>query len=271
MDLLAILKAATLGVLEGFTEYLPVSSTGHLLLAEHFLGLNFADPDFDKTFAVLIQLGSILALLGVYSHRLARIALALPSDPRARGFVIGVLIAFLPAAVVGAVLHGFIKGTLFNPLVVCIALIAGGIVLLLVDDMPRRTQHTDATHFPLSMSFKIGLFQCLAMIPGVSRSGATIVGAMLMGADKRSAAEFSFFLAMPTMVGAFAYDLLKNYKTLTGSNVTLIAVGFVFAFLSGLLVVKGLLAFVSKHGFAVFAWWRILVGSAGLAGLWVFG
>ncbi|MFO1150678.1 MAG: undecaprenyl-diphosphate phosphatase [Alsobacter sp.] len=271
MDLLSILKAATLGILEGFTEYLPVSSTGHLLLAEHFLGLNFADPVFDKTFAVLIQLGSILALLVPYSHRLTKIALALPTDPKARNFVIGVLVAFLPAAVIGAALGGFIKGVLFNPLIVCIALIVGGIVLLVVDELPQRSDHPDATAFPLLMYLKIGFFQCLAMIPGVSRSGATIVGAMLMGADKRAAAEFSFFLAMPTMVGAFAYDLLKNYKTLSSSHLLLIGVGFVFAFLAGLVVVKGFLTFVSKRGFSVFAWWRIIVGSAGLAGLWVFG
>jgi undecaprenyl-diphosphatase len=271
MDLLAALKAATLGILEGFTEYLPVSSTGHLLLAEHFLGLNFADPTFDKTFTVLVQLGSILALLSVYFGKLLRIALEIPHDPRARNFVIGVLVAFLPAALVGAVLIGFIKSVLFNPMVVCVALIAGGIVLLVVDDLPARTEHRDATGFPLGMCLKIGLFQCLAMIPGVSRSGATIVGAMLMGADKRAAAEFSFFLAVPTMVGAFTLDLAKNYKTLTSANLSLIGIGFVFAFISGLLVVKGLLTFVSKRGFATFAWWRILVGSAGLAGLWVFG
>jgi undecaprenyl-diphosphatase len=271
MDLLSILKAATLGILEGFTEYLPVSSTGHLLLAEHFLGLNFADPIFDKTFAVLIQLGSILALLVPYSNRLTKIALAIPTDPRARNFALGVLIAFLPAAVIGAALGSFIKGVLFNPLIVCIALIVGGIVLLVVDEMPHRNEHRDATTFPLLMYLKIGFFQCLAMIPGVSRSGATIVGAMLMGADKRAAAEFSFFLAMPTMVGAFAYDLMKNYKTLTSTNFILIGVGFVFAFLAGLVVVKGFLTFVSKRGFSVFAWWRIIVGSAGLAGLWVFG
>jgi undecaprenyl-diphosphatase len=271
MDLLSALKAAALGILEGFTEYLPVSSTGHLLLAEHFLGLNFADPTFDKTFAVLIQLGSILALLSVYFGRLLKIALAIPSDPRARNFTVGVIAAFLPAAVIGAALHGFIKGVLFNPLIVCIALIVGGFVLLIVDNLPPRRDFTDATQFPLSMYIKIGIAQCLAMIPGVSRSGATIVGAMLLGADKRSAAEFSFFLAMPTMAGAFAYDLFKSYKDLDTSHLGIIAVGFVFAFVSGLFVVKGLLTYVSRHGFSTFAWWRILVGSAGLAGLWVFG
>ncbi|GGH08096.1 undecaprenyl-diphosphatase [Alsobacter metallidurans] len=271
MDLALALKAIVLGILEGFTEFLPVSSTGHLLLAEHFLGLNFGDEQFDKTFAVLIQLGSILAILGVYLRKLLQIAFALPSDPKARNFVIGVLAAFLPAAVIGAILHGFIKGVLFNPLVVCIALIVGGLVLLVIDERAPAPRYHDATTFPLSMYVKIGFAQCLAMIPGVSRSGATIVGAMLMGADKRAAAEFSFFLAMPTMAGAFAYDLLKNYKTLDTSHVGIISVGFVAALIAGLLVVKGLLTYVTKHGFAVFAWWRILVGAAGLAGLWVYG
>jgi undecaprenyl-diphosphatase len=271
MDLLALLKAAALGTLEGFTEFLPVSSTGHLLLAEHFLGLNFNDPTFDKTFAVLIQLGSILALLAVYWRKLVQVALAAPTDPQARNFIIGVLIAFLPAAVIGAILHGFIKGVLFNPLVVCIALILGGFVLLLIDNVRLETRYRDATSYPLSVYLRIGFFQCLAMIPGVSRSGATNVGALRMGADKRSAAEFSFFLAMPTMAGAFAYDLMKNYKDLSGHDFGVIAVGFVMAFFSGLLVVKGLLTYVSKHGFAVFGWWRIIVGSAGLAGLLIFG
>ena len=269
MDIVTVAKAAILGVLEGFTEFLPVSSTGHLLLAQHFLGLDFDNERFAKTFSVLIQFGSILALLLVYFRKLLSVALALPRDPQARIFVLGVLIAFLPAAAIGAVAHGFIKDVLFNPLIVCIALIVGGFVLLLVDDLPLKTRYTDATAYPLSMYLKIGLCQCLAMIPGVSRSGATIVGAMLLGADKRSAAEFSFFLAMPTMAGAFAYDLYKNYKVLDGNDAIAIAVGFAAAFVSGLIVVRGLLHYVSRHGFSVFAWWRIVIGSAGLAGLWV--
>jgi undecaprenyl-diphosphatase len=265
MELLPEVKAILLGVLEGFTEYLPVSSTGHLLLAEHYLGLGFADPAFDKTFAVLIQLGSILALLLVYFRKLLDIALALPTQKDARNFVMGVLIAFLPAAVLGYLLRDFIKTVLFNPLIVSIALIVGGFVLIIVDQLPLKPDHDDATRFSLPMYLKIGLCQCLAMIPGVSRSGATIVGAMLLGADKRSAAEFSFFLAMPTMVGAFALDLFKSYKTLDTQNLTVIAIGFVAAFVSGLFVVRTLLGYVSRRGFGLFAWWRILVGSMGLA------
>jgi len=261
------IEALFLGLIEGLTEFLPVSSTGHLLLVGHFLGFESTG----KTFEVLIQLGAILAILSVYFNRLWAIARALPYDPDARRFVIGVLIAFLPAALIGAALHGFIKEVLFDPWIVCMTLIGGGFVLLLVDAMPLSAGYRDATKFPLPMYLKIGFLQCLAMIPGVSRSGATIVGAMLLGAEKRAAAEFSFYLAMPTMAGAFAYDLLKNYKILTANDASLIVVGFVAAFFSALLVVKTFLDYISRHGFAPFAWWRIIVGAAGLAGLIVFG
>ncbi len=263
------IKAALLGLVEGITEFLPVSSTGHLLLLEHFFRIG--DDDFGKTFAVLIQLGAILAILLVYFSKLLNIAGRLPSDPSARRFVSGVLLAFLPAAILGALLHKVIKGVLFNPTLVCCSLIAGGLILLVIDEMELEEKHQDATTFPLAMYFKIGLFQCIAMIPGVSRSGSTIVGAMLMGSSKRAAAEFSFFLAMPTMAGAFAYDLYKNYKTLTFDNVVLIGIGFTTAFIAGLIVVRALLEFVSRHGFAPFAWWRIVVGTLGLIGLWTFG
>lgn len=267
--MLDLLKAAVLGVLEGLTEFIPVSSTGHLLLLEHFVG--FDDDAFGKTFVVLIQLGAILAILSVYFGRLWAIAMALPSDPNARRFVIGVLIAFLPAAIIGALAHGFIKGVLFNVWIVCTMLIVGGAVLLWVDRLELTPRHRDATRFPLAMYLGIGIAQCLAMIPGVSRSGATIVSAMLFGADKRSAAEFSFFLAMPTMAGAFTYDLLKNYKIMDLSNTLLVAVGFTTSFVAGYFVVKSLLDYVSQHGFALFAWWRIVVGAFGLIGLALIG
>jgi undecaprenyl-diphosphatase len=256
-----------LGFIEGLTEFLPVSSTGHLLLVGHFLGFESSG----RTFEVLVQLGAILAILLVYFRRLLKIALALPHDPNARRFVLGILVAFLPAAAAGAVLHGFIKTVLFNPWIVCVTLILGGLVLLVIDNLRLEARYSDATRFPLSMYLKIGILQCLAMVPGVSRSGATIVGAMLLGAEKRAAAEFSFFLAMPTMAGAFTYDLLKNYSILTADDVTAIAAGFVAAFLSALVVVRTLLDYVSRHGYTPFAWWRIIAGSAGLAGLIVFG
>src|SRR5690606_9677503 len=215
-----LFKAAILGTVEGLTEFLPVSSTGHLLLLERFFG--FDDNASGKTFVVLIQLGAILAILSVYFARLWRIALGMVSDPAARRFVIGVLVAFLPAAVIGALAHSFIKGVLFNPWVVCFSLIVGGAILLWVDRLELRPRHHDATAFPLPMYLAIGFAQCLAMIPGVSRSGATIVSAMLLGSDKRSAAEFSFFLAIPTMAGAFAYDLYKNIGQMNANNTLLV-------------------------------------------------
>ena len=264
-----LFKAAVLGVLEGLTEFIPVSSTGHLLLLEHFFG--FDDDAFGKTFVVLIQLGAILAILTVYFKRLWAIAMALPSDPESRRFVLGVLLAFLPAAVIGAAAHGFIKSVLFNVWIVCTMLIVGGAILLWVDRLELKTHYRDATRFPLGMYFGIGIAQCLAMVPGVSRSGATIVSAMLFGADKRSAAEFSFFLAMPTMAGAFAYDLMKNWKLMSGGNTAIVAVGFITSFVAGYLVVRMLLDYVSRHGFALFAWWRIVVGALGLIGLALVG
>src|SRR5215510_12563891 len=257
-----IFKAFVLGVVEGLTEFLPVSSTGHLLLLERFFG--FDDDQFGKTFVVLIQLGAILAILSIYFGRLWKIALGMFSDAAARRFVIGVLIAFLPAAVIGAAAHGFIKGVLFNVWIVCFTLIVGGAVLLWVDQLDLKPRHHDATAFSLPMYLVIGFAQCLAMVPGVSRSGTTIVSAMLLGADKRSAAEFSFFLAIPTMAGAFTYDLYKNYKLMTADNVVLVGVGFAVSFVAAFIVVKSFLGYVQHHGFALFAWWRVVVGTLGL-------
>jgi undecaprenyl-diphosphatase len=257
-----------LGLLEGLTEFLPVSSTGHLLLAGHFLG--FHSPG--KTFEVLIQLGSILAILTVYSARLLRMLFDLAHDQRTRRFVLAVLVAFLPAAVVGAGAHKYIKEFLFeSPVLVCTTLIVGGVVLLVVDKMRLEPRYRDVMDFPVGLAFLIGLAQTLAMIPGVSRSGATIVAALLLGTDKRSATEFTFFLAMPTMVGAFAYDLYKNHDALTAGDAQSIALGFVVAFIAGVVVVRYLLQFVASHGFALFAWWRILVGGVGLGALAVLG
>jgi undecaprenyl-diphosphatase len=258
-------KAFILGVVEGLTEFLPVSSTGHLLLIERFFG--FDDDQFGKTFVVLIQLGAILAILSIYFLRLWKIALGFFTDPASRRFVIGVLIAFLPAAIIGAIGHSFIKNVLFNPWVVCFTLIAGGAILLWVDQIEFKPKYHEATQFTLPMYLAIGIFQCFAMIPGTSRSGATIVSAMLLGADKRSAAEFSFYLAIPTMAGAFTYDLIKNYKLMTFDNTILIAAGFATSFVAGWIVVRTLLGYVTRHGFALFAWWRVIIGSLGLIGL----
>ncbi|RYG91229.1 undecaprenyl-diphosphate phosphatase [Loktanella sp. IMCC34160] len=258
------LVAAFLGLLEGLTEFIPVSSTGHILLAGHFLGFESAG----KTFEVVIQLGAVLAILSVYAAKLIGVLRAAPSDPEARRFILSILIAFAPAVVVGVLAHDFIKTVLFEtPVLIAIMLILGGFVLLFIDRLAPDPRHEDAMRLPLGMSFKIGVIQCLAMIPGVSRSGATIVGALALGASKRAAAEFSFFLSMPTMAGAFAYDLWKNRDVLDTSALGEIAVGFVIAFITAVLVVRWLLGYVSRHGYALFGWWRIIVGCAALAAL----
>jgi len=262
---LDLFKTFVLGIVEGLTEFIPVSSTGHLLLVQRFFG--FDDDDFGKTFAVLIQFGAILALLSIYFGRLWRLALGMFSDPAARKFVFGVLLAFLPAAVIGALAHDFIKAVLFNVWIVCFALIVGGAVLLWIDQLDLKPRYREATGFSLPMYFIIGVAQCLAMIPGVSRSGATIVAAMLLGADRRAAAEFSFWLAMPTMAGAFAFDLYKNHGQMSANNGILVAIGFAVSFVSAWFVVKTFLDYVSSHGFKLFAWWRVIVGSLGLIAL----
>ncbi len=260
------LIAALLGLIEGLTEFIPVSSTGHILLAGHFLGFESAG----KTFEVVIQLGAVLAILSVYAGKLIGVLRDAPHDPQARRFIASVLIAFAPAVVIGVLAHDFIKNVLFEtPMLIAVMLVVGGVVLLVVDKIAPEPHHDDAMRLPIKTSLAIGVIQCLAMIPGVSRSGATIVGAMILGASRRTAAEFSFFLSMPTMAGAFAYDLFKNRDVLDASALGEIAVGFVVAFIAAVLVVKGLLGYVSRNGYALFGWWRIIVGCGAIVGLWV--
>ena len=260
-----IIKAIILGVVEGLTEFIPVSSTGHLLLMQRFFG--FGDDDFGKSFSVLIQFGAILALLSIYSVRLWQLFIGMFNSPRARRFILGVLIAFLPAAVVGALAYKLIKEVLFNPWIVCVSLIVGGAILFWVDRLDLKPRYRDVTTFSLPMYLIIGIAQCVSMIPGVSRSGATIVSAMLLGADHRAAAEFSFWLAMPTMAGAFAYDLYKDHGHLSQSNLAIIAVGFIVSFIAAWFVVKTFLGYISRNGFTLFVWWRIVVGALGLIAL----
>jgi undecaprenyl-diphosphatase len=258
------LTAIVLGLVEGITEFIPVSSTGHLLLTDVLLtrlGLTHANWD---VFIVMIQLGAILAVVLLYFHRLWLVALRLPSDPRARRFVLSVLLAFLPAAALGFAFHHQIEGFFGNPRLICATLIVGGVVLLIIDRWHPAPRHNDAMRYPLLTSLGIGLFQCLSLVPGVSRSGSTIVGATLLGCDRRSAAEFSFFLAMPIMVGAFALDGWKHRHDISLANAELIAIGFVVSFISGAVVVRTMLDFVQKRGFTLFAIWRIVVGGAGL-------
>ncbi|MGZ9809514.1 undecaprenyl-diphosphate phosphatase [Pseudoroseicyclus sp. H15] len=258
------LIALLLGVLEGLTEFIPVSSTGHLLLAGHFLGFDAAG----KTFEVVIQLGAIFALLFVYAQRLWAVFTAAPHDPAARRFIGSVLLAFLPAAVLGVLLHDIIKTVLFEtPMLIATMLVIGGVILLFFERFAPEPTVDDAEALPLRKAFYIGLCQCLAMVPGVSRSGATIVGAVMLGVSKRAAAEFSFFLSMPTMAGAVAYDIYATRHELDLSAWGEIAIGFGAAFVTALLVVHWLLGFVSRHGYALFGWWRIAVGGVALVAL----
>lgn len=256
--------AALLGLLEGMTEFIPVSSTGHLLLAGHFLGFESKG----KTFEVVIQLGAVLAIVVLYAAKLWQVLSSVTRDPASQRFVMAVLLAFLPAVVIGVLAHDLIKQVLFEtPMLIAVMLILGGIVLLFVDRMAPAPVHDDATALPFRTALIIGLCQCVAMIPGVSRSGATIVGALMLGVSKRAAAEFSFFLSMPTMGAAVAYDLYKNRDVLDFGAWSEIAIGFAVAFLSSLIVVKWVLGYVSRHGFAIFGWWRIIVGTVALGAL----
>lgn len=253
-----LLSALLLGLLEGVTEFLPVSSTGHLILASDLLGL---DNPTNKLFDIVVQLGAILAVCWLYRGKLLETARgAARRDPKALRFSGAVLLGFLPAMALGAVFHDFIKSALFNPTVVSVAMILGGVVLILVERFKPQARMEDVEALPLRTCFMIGLFQCLAMIPGTSRSGATIIGAMLLGVGRKAAAEYSFFLAIPTMFAATAYDLFKARHDLTLDGAAMIAVGFVAAFVSALIVIKAFVGYISQHDFAPFGWYRIAVG-----------
>jgi undecaprenyl-diphosphatase len=252
------LTALFLGILEGLTEFIPVSSTGHLILAVDLLG--FEGPP-GKVFEIFIQLGAILAVMFAYRRRVWNIATNVWSQPLEQRFVANILLAFLPAAIIGLLAHGFIKSVLFNPLSVSVALVLGGVAMLIIEKKKPDATIITAEAMDWKTALKIGLFQCMAMIPGVSRAGATIMGALLCRVERTVAAEFSFFLAIPTMLAATAYDLYKNRAMLDGNDATLLAIGFVAAFATALLVVRGLVAFVSKRGFAPFAYYRIALGS----------
>ena len=265
-DLHSLLGPLLLGIVEGLTEFIPVSSTGHLILAQKLIGYNGLASD---VLDVVIQVGAILAICWVYRARLWHVLVTLPSDPTSRRFAMDVLIAFLPAAVVGAFAHDFIKRALFSPFVVAVSLIVGGIAILLIERFLARKPHAcEIDMVSPRLALGVGVFQLLAMIPGVSRSGATIMGALALGMDRKTAAEFSFFLAIPTMFGAAAYDLYKSPAALTGDSITAIAVGLVVSFIVAIVVVRWLVGYVSRHGFSVFAWYRIVAGMAVLGALY---
>jgi undecaprenyl-diphosphatase len=262
---LDLFKACVLGMVDGLTEFVPVSATGHLLLLGRFFG--FGDDDLGRSFAVLIRLGALMGLVGAYFFRLRHLLAGMLRDPAARRFVVGVLLAALPAAIVGALAHDIVAGTLLNAWLVCFVLIVGGAVLLWLDRLDLKPRHHEATAFSLPMCLGIGLAQCLALIPGVSRSGAAIVAAMGLGADRRAAAEFSLWLALPTLAGALAYDLYRNPVRLRSDDTVLIAVGFAAALVAAWWVASTFIDYVARHGFALFAWWRVMVGTLGLIAL----
>jgi len=254
-----LLVAALLGVIQGLTEFLPVSSTAHLLIAGRLLG--YDDPG--GVFTVMIQLGSILAVMWLYRAKIIHIVTRLRSDADARHFAWMILVAFAPAVVAGAFLADYVTGVLYeSPAVFATTFVLGGIVMLLVERYRPTATVVDADRTPLARALGIGACQVLAMVPGVSRSGATIVGGMLMGLDRAAAAEFSFFLAMPTMMAAFAHSLLKVRHHLSADRAAEIAVGFIMAFIASLVVVRPFLAVVRRRGFAPFAWYRIALGLA---------
>src|SRR5262244_297230 len=256
------LSAGLLGIVEGLTEFLPVSSTGHLILADALLGIEGPES---KLFDIVIQLGAILAVCWVYRERFTHAVTGFRSDPISQRFVANVVIAFLPAALVGVMAHRIIKEVLFSPWVVAVALIVGGVLILIIERARPRPQVLDVDEMRIRTALGIGCCQILAMIPGVSRAGATIMGGLMFGVDRPAATQFSFFLAVPTMLGAAVYDLYKNRAIVTFDSATVIAIGFVVAFLCALFVVRTLVGFVSRHGFGVFAWYRIAIGGVALA------
>ena len=256
---MTLLVAALLGIIQGLTEFLPVSSTAHLIIAARLLA--FDDPG--GVFTVMIQLGSILAVMWLYRAKIIRIVMGLPSDPDARRFAAMILLAFVPAVLAGAFLADYVTTVLYaSPKVIATTFVLGGIVMLAVERFRPVPDVLDADRTPFIRALGIGLCQVLALVPGVSRSGATIVGGMLMGLDRPAAAEFSFFLAMPTMMAAFAHSLLKARHQLTSERAVEIAIGLVMAFIASALVVKPFLAVVRRAGFAPFAWYRIALGLA---------
>ena len=257
MDTTLLLKAALLGIVEGLTEFLPVSSTGHLIILGDLLGYN---DETSKVFKIVIQLAAILAVCWDYRARLTKMVVGLPSDPAAQRFAALLFIGFLPAAVLGLMFHSTIKALLFNPITVATALIVGGVIILYVEKRAYHPRINSVDEMRWPDALKVGFAQALAMIPGTSRSGATIMGGLIFGLSRKTAAEFSFFLAIPTMFAATAYDLYKSWGLLRVDDLPVFAVGFVASFIAAMWAVKGFIRFISNHTFVVFAWYRIVFG-----------
>ena len=269
MDIALLIKAAIMGIVEGLTEFLPISSTGHLILAGALLGF---DDDKAKVFDIAIQTGAIFAVILVYWQKIRDTLVALPTDKQARQFALNVLVAFLPAVVLGLLFGKAIKANLFTPVVVASTFIIGGFIILWAEkrqkDNPAAARINEVEAMSVMDALKVGLVQCLAMIPGTSRSGATIIGGMLLGLSRKAATDFSFFLAMPTLIGAGVYSLYKERALLSVADVPLFAVGLVFAFVSAWLCIRWLLRYIASHSFVPFAWYRIAFGVVVLATAW---
>jgi len=265
VDLVIIVKALVLGVVEGVTEFLPISSTGHLIIAGDLLDFN---DDKGKVFEIVIQLGAILAVVWEYHAKLFAVARDMFTDARAQRFVWNLLIAFLPAALLGFLFHDAIKNYLFNPVSVAIALIVGGLVILWVERRATVVRVADVDGIAWRDALFVGLAQCVSLIPGTSRAGATIIGGLLTGLSRIAATEFSFFLAIPIMFAATGFDLYKSRDLLHAADLPMFAAGFVMAFISALIAVKGLLRYIAHHTFNSFAWYRIVLGAVVFAYFW---
>jgi len=257
MDIALLLKAAILGIVEGLTEFLPISSTGHLIILGDLLGYN---DETSKVFKIVIQLAAILAVCWDYRERLTEMVVGLPSDPVAQRFAGMLFIGFLPAAILGLMFYSTIKSLLFNPITVATALIAGGLIILYVEKRAYHPRLNSVDEMRWPDALKVGFAQALAMIPGTSRSGATIMGGLVFGLSRKTAAEFSFFLAIPTMFAATVYDLYRSWELLRADDLPVFVVGFIASFIAAMWAVKGFIRFISNHTFVVFAWYRIVFG-----------
>ena len=258
METVLVVKALIMGLVEVVTEFLPISSTGHLILTGEWLG--FLDKEVRGVFEIFIQLGAILAICWEYRTKLLGTLFGLGRDAGARAFASNVALAFCPAVVLGLTLGAKIKASLFSPLPVSTAFVVGGIIILAVERRQHTPEIDDVDAMGWQDALKVGLAQCFALIPGTSRSGATIIGGLLFGLSRKAATEFSFFLAIPTLTGAAFYDLYKNWALLDSSHLEYFALGFFAAFVSALFAIRGLLRYISNHDFTVFAWYRIAFG-----------
>jgi undecaprenyl-diphosphatase len=265
MDILLFIKAFILGLVEGATEFLPISSTGHLIIVGDLLNFN---DEKGKVFEIVIQLAAILAVCWEFRRKLIDTALHITNQSKAQQFVLNLFLAFLPAAILGLAFHSFIKEHLFSPITVAIALIVGGFAILFIENKSLNTPTANIDDLTPIQAIKVGFAQSLALFPGVSRAGATILGGMLFGLNRKTATEFSFFLAIPIMFAATVLDVYKSRDILSFNDASMFAVGFITAFLSALVAIRFLLKFVATHDFKLFAWYRIVFGAIVLFYFW---